>query len=273
MKSVHQRFVISLLVFGLALPVQAAEESFVVASATGTQRYMPLAPIRDGVIRINNNGLISRPALRSDRAAMNNGFLRLDRTQLRPTHTYRSQNAATPVAILRGAPTPAADDKTITDLFAAPEASSFRDAMSSGTVRHAWPISDKTSQTLTSGYGSRRDPFHGRPSFHGGIDIAAAVGTPVLASAEGTVSRVETQKGLGKFVAVQHRDGTESYYGHMSAQNVHIGQRVMQGQKVGELGSTGRSTGPHLDYRIKKNGATFNPMMVLRQPATRVAAR
>lgn len=276
MKSIHHYLILSLLGMVLTAPAMAAEESFVIASASGAQRFMPLAPVRDGVVRVDNG--LRRAPMRSDRAAMDNGFMRLDRTHLRPRPSFRGTSAARPVTVLRGQPAaaPAAtrsEDQTITDLFAAPEASSFRDAMRGGAVRHAWPVDDQVRQRLTSGYGMRKDPFHGRPSFHGGIDIAAAVGTPILASAEGTVSKVATGKGLGNYVAVQHRDGTESYYGHMRAQSVRVGQRVMQGQKVGELGSTGRSTGPHLDYRIKKNGATFNPMTVLRQPATRVASR
>ena len=283
MKRFTVQFSACILTLGLAMggmPALAAEESFVIASASGTgQRFMPLAPVRDGVVRIDNG--LKRAPLRSDRAAINNGFMRIDRAKLRPIQTYRAATAGTnketPVTVLRGASTVTKEDSAITDLFAAtPGGNSFRDALSgnrTGSVRHAWPVAQSTRQKISSGYGMRNDPFHGRRSFHGGIDIAAATGTPVLASAEGTVSKVAHGKGLGKYVAVQHRDGTESYYGHLSAQHVRQGQRVMQGQKVGELGSTGRSTGPHLDYRIKKNGETFNPMMVLRAPTSVVASR
>lgn len=260
---------------GIAMPA-SAEESFVLASASGDgHRFMALKPVRDGVVRVDNG--LSRAPLRSDRTAMQNGFMRIDRQSMAPMRSNRPAVKENGVTILRGAtPNPKTNDEEITDLFsAAPEANDFRSALqgSTGGVRHAWPVPASIEQRLSSGYGMRKDPFHGRQAFHGGIDIAAATGTPVLASAEGRVSRVETGKGLGKFVAVEHRDGTESYYGHLSAQSVRIGQRVMQGQKVGELGSTGRSTGPHLDYRIKKDGKNVNPMTVLRQPATRVASR
>lgn len=281
MKKISVRLYAPLLTLGLAmaaLPAFAADDSFVIASAdmAGGPRYMSLAPVRSGTVRVQN-GLQPAP-LRSDRVAMNNGFMRIDRASLRPIQAYHNVvKPAASVTILRGASSAKQEDKEITDLFAdAPETSSFRDAMSGtagGTVRHAWPLPTSVSQKFTSGYGIRRDPFHGRQAFHGGVDIAAAVGTPVLASAEGVVKKVENQKGLGKYVSVQHRDGTESFYGHLSAQSVRVGQRVMQGQKVGELGSTGRSTGPHLDYRIKKNGETFNPMTVLRAPNATVAMR
>ncbi len=263
-----------------SLPAHAAEESFVVASADRSgHHFMPLQPVRDGVIRVDN--ALKRAPLRSDRAALDNGFMRIDRAQLRPVQTFRNASASTskPVTVLRGASAPSSDDSDITDLFAsAPSATSFRDTMGGRSAigsrtRHAWPVAASVSQKLSSAYGMRRDPFHGRQAFHGGIDIAAASGTPILASAEGTVSKVEQGKGLGKYVSVLHRDGTESFYGHLSAQSVRPGQRVMQGQKVGELGSTGRSTGPHLDYRIKKNGETFNPMTVLVAPRAVVASR
>ena len=284
MKRTVNRLSTCLLALGIALAghaAMAAEDSFVVASVGGPgNHFMPLKPVRDGVVRVDNG--LKRAPLRSDMAAVQNGFMRIDRAAARPLRTYRSGTTTETngVTVLRGgnaAPIAAPTDSDITDLFsAAPAAPDFRSALSgnaNGKVRHAWPIAQNVPQSLSSAYGMRKDPFHGQPRFHGGIDIAAATGTPILASAEGTVSKVETGKGLGKYVAVKHRDGTESYYGHLNAQNVRVGQRVMQGQKVGELGSTGRSTGPHLDYRIKKNDATFNPMTVLRTPSTAVAAR
>lgn len=283
------------LLFG-SCAAYAAEDSFVVASVDGGrgERFLPLKPVRDGVVRVDNG--LKRAPLRSDMQATRDGFMRIDRTLLKPQHHYRSARVTDPAArveqesgvrVVRPQPRVlkhtaarvAPDDAAITDLFAAaPASTNFRDALSGrraigGKQRHAWPLPLTAKQEFTSGYGMRKDPFHGRQTFHGGIDIAAAVGTPVLASADGVVSKVENTRGLGKFVAVQHRDGTESYYGHLSAQSVRVGQRVMQGQKIGALGSTGRSTGPHLDYRIKKNGQGFNPMAVLQTPRAVVASR
>lgn len=288
----HTPYIVSglmaLLLAAYAPSALATEDAFVVASVEGSRdRFMSLQPVRDGVVRVDNGLTKQRAPLRSDRDALQKGFMRIDRTAARPIPTFKSRNVATSnneqgVMVHRVTPAVASrtaipGDSDITDLFSAPETSSFREALQGGGmgggVRHAWPVAKNVQQKFTSAYGMRKDPFHGRPAFHGGIDIAAAPGTPVLASAEGVVSKVAVGKGLGKYVAVQHRDGTESYYGHMRAQNVRIGQRVMQGQKVGELGSTGRSTGPHLDYRIKKNGQTFNPMTVLVAPRTNVAVR
>lgn len=291
--SLRHLIVFSALAMAALAPVAyAAEDSFVIADASGpSARFISLQGARNGLpARVGNNGLRQAPALRSDRAAMNNGFMRIDRALLRPTQSFSAHSASKqagtvaalqPVKVQRGgqnqAQAAAATSDEAADLFAAlgaNEPTSFREALSGatrnigGAIRHAWPLPASANQRFTSGYGMRADPFHGQQRFHGGIDIAAPVGTPILASAEGTVSKVEQGKGLGKFVAVQHRDGSESYYGHLNAQNVRVGQHVMQGQKIGELGSTGRSTGPHLDYRIKKNGQTVNPMAYLRAPSS-----
>ena len=247
------------------------------ASASGGQQFMALKPLRDGSVVRGGKGLRSgATALRSDQAALSNGFMRMDRARLKPVHRYRNS----PAAITTRAPAPSPSDgadESISALFdnAMPASNSFRDTLkgNANRVRHAWPVPANVSQYVSSGYGMRTDPFHGRKAFHGGIDIAAASGTPVIASAEGTVRAVTHSKGLGNYVVVSHRDGTESYYGHLSRHSVRAGQHVRQGQQVGELGSTGRSTGPHLDYRIKKNGETFNPMTVLNAPNNRVASR
>jgi murein DD-endopeptidase MepM/ murein hydrolase activator NlpD len=138
-----------------------------------------------------------------------------------------------------------------------------------GLVRHLmWPIPHAAKQYVSSGYGIRNDPFHGRPTFHGGIDIAAETGTPVLATADGKVQKVAADKNYGKYVTLEHADGTLTRYGHLSAQNVAEGQRVKAGQAIGAVGSTGRSTGAHLDYRVSKNGVKYDPLSILSVPSS-----
>jgi murein DD-endopeptidase MepM/ murein hydrolase activator NlpD len=290
MKPSTVRFLTVLALLAAAAPALAAEESFVLADASSAPRFMPLEPVRTGAVNRTDNGLRAVP-MRSDKQAMQNGFMRIDRATLRPMPTYRGTNVIKATAttastggvtVQRGGQSAPQED-AITDLFA-PDSeeptASFTDTLrgrSGGSrIRHSWPLPGRVDQQFTSGYGMRADPFTGKPAFHGGIDISAQPGTPVLASAEGTVSKVATAKGLGNYVAITHRDGTESYYGHLSNQKVRIGQHVMQGQQVGAVGSTGRSTGPHLDYRIKRDGETFNPLTVLRAPSsvnTRLASR
>ncbi len=155
-----------------------------------------------------------------------------------------------------------------------PVLGSFSDVMlgkasRAGTGRHAfWPIPLTAKQRLTSGYGMRNDPFHGRQSFHGGIDIAADEGTPVLATADATVAQVSSDPRYGKYITLEHADGTLSRYGHLSGQSVREGQRVKGGQVIGAVGTTGRSTGAHLDYRVSKNNTKFDPLSLLRVPST-----
>lgn len=152
---------------------------------------------------------------------------------------------------------------------------SFSDAMRGGGAgmgrveRHyVWPIPLSARQYVASGYGMRADPFHGRPTFHGGIDITADVGTPVLATADGQVITVDADANYGKYITLQHADGTFSRYGHLSEQRVEEGARVQAGQTIGAVGATGRATGSHLDYRVSKNGMKFDPLSVLSVPTS-----
>lgn len=220
---------------------------------------MSLSSARSGTAAVR----VVRPVapLRSDQQALRSGFMRIDRVRAVPLR--RQAALPKPSVSIESAmrPAPATSDDAVLSLF---DTAGDRTVGFAGrSAGHAWPIAANVPQKFTSGYGSRKDPFHGRQSFHGGIDIAAAVGTPVLASADGVVSEVASGGRYGKFVRVTHADGTQSSYGHLNAQSVRVGQRVRQGQKLGELGSTGRSTGPHLDYRISRNGAGFDPMHVL----------
>lgn len=137
-----------------------------------------------------------------------------------------------------------------------------------GLVRHAiWPVPLAAKQYVSSLYGVRNDPFHGRPTFHGGIDIAADKGTAVVATAAGEVVEVKEDNRFGKYVGIKHDDGLLSRYGHLSSQSVSVGQRVRAGQLIGAVGSTGRSTGAHLDYRVSKNGVKYDPLAVISVPS------
>lgn len=116
----------------------------------------------------------------------------------------------------------------------------------------------------TSGFGVRFDPFTGRPAFHAGIDFVSAFGAPILTTAPGVVSYAGVRSGYGKTVEVDHGRGFKTRYAHLSAIAVSPGQRVAVGQRVGALGNTGRSTGPHLHYEIWLNGRAVNPYRFLR---------
>lgn len=113
---------------------------------------------------------------------------------------------------------------------------------------------------LTSGFGYRADPMtHGR-GVHQGIDIAAPQGQPVRASADGVVMRATSVGGFGQAVFVAHGFGVTTTYGHLSRIDVRPGQRVKRGDLVGQVGSTGRSTAPHLHYEVRIDGKPVNPL-------------
>ncbi len=112
---------------------------------------------------------------------------------------------------------------------------------------------------VTSNYGSRVSPFTGEPQHHTGIDIANRIGTPVAASADGIVVQAGKNSSLGKFVSISHGYGIKTTYGHLSEVMVKPGQKVKRGAQIGQMGNTGRSTGPHLHYAVSVNGLNVNP--------------
>lgn len=112
---------------------------------------------------------------------------------------------------------------------------------------------------LSSGFGFRRDPLSGQYAFHGGLDLAAAHGTPVLAAHDGDVEFAGWAGGYGRLVVIRHAYGYRSYYGHLSALAVRAGQRIGVGKRVGAVGSTGYSTGPHLHFEIRHYERPLDP--------------
>ena len=122
----------------------------------------------------------------------------------------------------------------------------------------------KTSWRLTSPYGYRADPFTGVKKFHTGMDMAAPLGTPVRAAMAGKVVAVSFNQVYGNYIIVSHINGYQTLYAHLHATSVKKGQRVDQGTKIGLLGSTGYSTGPHLHFTVYKNGKLVNPASLLK---------
>ena len=119
----------------------------------------------------------------------------------------------------------------------------------------------KASVEFTSGFGVRSDPFHAGAAMHPGIDLAGSYGTPIYATADGTVLRAGWNSGgYGNLVEIDHGRGITTRYGHMSAILVRAGDHVTRGQQVGRMGSTGRSTGTHLHYEVRIDGRAVNPI-------------
>jgi murein DD-endopeptidase MepM/ murein hydrolase activator NlpD len=119
----------------------------------------------------------------------------------------------------------------------------------------------KTNVEFTSGFGVRSDPFHAGAAMHPGIDLAGSYGTPIYATADGTVLRAGWNSGgYGNLVEIDHGRGITTRYGHMSAILVHEGEHVTRGEQIGRMGSTGRSTGNHLHYEVRIDGRPVNPI-------------
>lgn len=113
---------------------------------------------------------------------------------------------------------------------------------------------------VSSGFGTRSDPFTGEIRRHTGVDIAGDLGVPVVAANDGIVISAGSSGGYGKLIIVDHGNGLNTYYAHLDSINVKTGQGVRKGMKIGEIGSTGRSTGPHLHFEVRVNGNPDDPL-------------
>lgn len=128
----------------------------------------------------------------------------------------------------------------------------------------ATPFGRPVSGSVSSHYGYRKSPFSEAREFHGGIDFRGKTGDEVVATADGVVSKARRAPGYGKHVVIKHKNGYKTLYGHLSKIEVKKGQKVAAGEKIGEVGSTGRSSGPHLHYEIIKHRRRINPKNYIR---------
>lgn len=129
------------------------------------------------------------------------------------------------------------------------------------TTPSGWPI--VKAGYVSSNYGWRRHPISGKRRMHKGIDIAAPRGTPIVAMADGVVTFSGKQRGYGNIVIVSHGNGLETRYAHNTRNTVKKGTKVKQGDVIAKVGSTGRATGPHVHFEVRKNGKSVNPKRFL----------
>jgi murein DD-endopeptidase MepM/ murein hydrolase activator NlpD len=123
-----------------------------------------------------------------------------------------------------------------------------------------WPVEGR----LMSGFAQRTDPFSGEGAFHKGVDITAPTGTTVRTTADGVVIQAEmVSGGYGRLIVVDHGNGIHTYYAHLSKIMVHAGQEVRRGEQIGQVGSSGRVTAPHLHYEVRVGGTPMNPSRYL----------
>ena len=122
----------------------------------------------------------------------------------------------------------------------------------------------KTAVRFTSGFGGRDDPFGRGARMHAGQDLAGSYGSPIYATADGVVTYAGWENGYGRLIKVQHAFGIETRYGHLSQIRVEVGQRVSRGDRIGDMGNSGRSTGTHLHYEVRLSGRAVNPMTFIK---------
>jgi len=122
-----------------------------------------------------------------------------------------------------------------------------------------WPVDGR----LIGPFGMRTDPFSGEGAFHKGVDLSAPYGTAVHVTADGIVEYADMENGYGKLIIVNHGNGIETYYAHLSKDYVHVGQEVRRGDVIGAVGATGRVTAPHLHYEVRIHGGPVNPYRYL----------
>jgi murein DD-endopeptidase MepM/ murein hydrolase activator NlpD len=131
-----------------------------------------------------------------------------------------------------------------------------------------WPVVGP----VTSSFGERQDPFNGEGAFHAGIDISSTFGTPVRATADGTVEMADRASGYGREIVIDHGYGVKTVYGHLSGFAVTDSQEVTRGQIIGYVGTSGRSTGPHLHYEVRIRNTPVNPHKYLRETMQQLAS-
>jgi len=121
------------------------------------------------------------------------------------------------------------------------------------------PVANKDLSKVASGYGMRIDPIYGTMRFHAGMDFAAKTGTDIYATGNGTVIYADWKQGYGKCIIIDHGFGYQTLYAHMDEYKARVGQKVIRGEKIGEVGNTGKSTGSHLHYEVHVKGRPDNP--------------
>ena len=145
--------------------------------------------------------------------------------------------------------------RMVHDFLAGEATPIHRPSATRSRILSAMPVEGR----ISSPFGLRRHPITGETQFHAGVDIAAATGAPIRSVGDGTVVFSGAQRGYGNTVIVEHRDGTRSVYAHNQENLVAEGDSVQAGQTIGLVGSTGRSTGPHLHFEIRREGENINP--------------
>lgn len=190
-----------------------------------------------------------------------------------PIERYAAKSGVKSVRAALGGPFIPADPRGASTLFERELATAQVAVATLDDLRRALPTTPLRKPLTgelqtTSVFGYRTDPFYGRPALHSGVDLRDEYGAPVKATAAGVVSIAGPNGGYGNMVEIDHGGGLETRYAHLSAILVSPGQQIAPGAVVGRVGSTGRSTGPHLHYEVRIDGEAVDPARFLRAATT-----
>ena len=217
---------------------------------------------RFGAKNNKDGSLFDSSAIRRTFAAIAAGLLSLAATPALAQSSAAAAGVASVPAVVQDAEIVAGQDQNFRQLFSRWEA---LDARGQGAQVSALQVSIPSrmpleSATLTSDYGMRTHPILGGRRNHKGVDLAAPSGTPVYATADGMVGRADWYSSYGLYVQIEHGAELETRYAHLSQIAVAAGDRVRKGDLIGYVGTTGRSTGPHLHYEVRVAGDAVNPL-------------
>ena len=251
-------------VMGMFRGVEGAEQALRPAPPLNPQRSSPLQ--RMIAVRMDQERLIAR--------AETEAQTRAERLRLAFRLAGLNPAAYTPHDAALGGPlVEARDPRALAAVLDVDEAFAVRirnaadnlsDMRSLANAAEGMPFRRPTQARTTSGFGVRFDPFNGRPALHQGQDFAAPLNTPIYAPAPGTVSFVGVRSGYGNTVEIDHGRGFKTRFAHLNAMAVQPGQRIALGQRIGAMGTTGRSTGVHLHYEVWMDGRPQNPARFFR---------
>ena len=192
-----------------------------------------------------------------------------------PAHANSSAASAEIVAPVKDAGAPiGGGDEQFRNLFAQWESLDAKGPAAIATVKPTVAIPSQMplqDARMSSDYGMRNHPVLGRRASHKGVDLAAPTGTPIYATADGVVERADWFSSYGLFIKIDHGADLETRYAHMSKLAVAAGERVRKGDVIGYVGSTGRSTGPHLHYEVRIDGQAVNPVPYMVESETQRA--
>ncbi|MEO0544626.1 MAG: M23 family metallopeptidase [Pseudomonadota bacterium] len=242
-------------------------------ASTDEQASLIDTTLRTGSIETSAGGLASLENMQSRLAKIEQDQLWEIATLTQAAHSTQNdmlkaaEAAGLPISAhsmsAKGGPFVPAKDQVVTEFDSrlAELGSALRSLDEARTAIKAFPIAHPApGQAVTSHFGTRRDPINGKRAFHAGTDFRTPIGLPIYATAAGTVIRTGRAGGYGKLVEIEHANGFKTRYAHLSRILVSKGQKVTAGEHIAAAGNTGRSTGPHLHYEVRRNDKPTNPM-------------